>query len=60
MTEFRIKPAEGLTVRDPETYEPLKASGELKPRNGYWLCRLKDGDVELVDDSKTKKKGTDK
>ncbi|CAB5645904.1 DUF2635 domain-containing protein [Providencia hangzhouensis] len=45
MTEIYIKPTEGLTVRDPETYQPLSIKGEKKPRNTYWLRRLKDGDV---------------
>ena len=47
-TTFKIKPAKGLTVRDPETREPLKAAGEIKPRNAYWLRRLSDKSVVEV------------
>ncbi|MEY0767382.1 MULTISPECIES: DUF2635 domain-containing protein [Providencia] len=50
MTILHIKPVSGLTVRDPETYKPLAAEGEVKPRNAFWLRRLKDGDVVLVDE----------
>lgn len=50
MTILHIKPVSGLTVRDPETYKPLAKDGEVKPRNAFWLRRLKDGDVVLVDE----------
>lgn len=40
-----IKPAPGLTVRDPESGRPLLAGGEDKPATSYWLRRLADGDV---------------
>ena len=48
MTEqtFKIKPAKkGGIVRDPNTYKALKATGENKPRNEYWLRRLAEGSV---------------
>ncbi|MFA0155402.1 DUF2635 domain-containing protein [Vibrio sp. 10N.261.46.A3] len=48
MKTFKIKPKKELTVRDPVTREPLKASGEVKPRNLYWLRRLKEGSVSDV------------
>ena len=48
MNEFYIKPSGGVTVRDPETLEPLTESGESKPKNSYWLRRLNDGDIEVV------------
>ncbi|ELB3891404.1 DUF2635 domain-containing protein [Morganella morganii] len=48
MTELHLKPVPGLTVRDPETLQPLAEKGEYKPRNAYWLRRLKDGDVTEV------------
>lgn len=50
MTILHLKPVSGLTVRDPETYQPLAAEGEVKPRNAFWLRRLKDGDVVLIDE----------
>ncbi|WP_336844981.1 DUF2635 domain-containing protein [Providencia rettgeri] len=51
MSFLYIKPVSGVTVRDPETYQPLAAEGEVKPRNAFWLRRLKDGDVVQVDES---------
>ena len=45
---IKIKPADGLTVRDPETRRPLARKGEEKPKNGYWMRRLACGDVVIV------------
>lgn len=45
---MRIKPAPGLIVRDPVTYRPLAVEGEDKPRDQYWMRRLRDADVVLV------------
>lgn len=42
---IKVKPAEGLVVRDPVTREVLPAKGRTVPRNAYWLRRLADGDV---------------
>ena len=58
MSDFRIKPAPGKAVRDPRTMQLLTARGERKPRNAYWLRRLADGDVVLVEAAKTKKAAT--
>lgn len=55
MTDFVIKPAPGKAVRDPRTMKLLARDGEKKPRNIYWLRRLKDGDVIEVDAQTTKK-----
>ncbi|RYU50040.1 DUF2635 domain-containing protein [Aliivibrio finisterrensis] len=53
MREMTIKPAtKGLLVRDPITREPLKASGEMKPRNAYWLRRILDTSVVEVNSKK--------
>jgi hypothetical protein len=41
-------PKEGLTVRDPDNRVPLPPEGAEKPRTGYWLRRLQDGDVTLA------------
>ncbi|PNH98469.1 DUF2635 domain-containing protein [Vibrio diazotrophicus] len=51
---IKIKPLNGLIVRDPETRKPLKEEGEEKPRNPYWLRRIKDKSVELVSNNMTK------
>lgn len=55
MTTLKIKPVDGVTVRDPQTLQPLAVSGEEKPRTSYWLKRLKDGDV--IEITETTKKG---
>ena len=58
MREIKIKPAtKGLLVRDPITREPLKAEGEMKPRNAYWVRRVLDASVVEVD-SKQKEGAT--
>ncbi|NOI29554.1 DUF2635 domain-containing protein [Vibrio coralliilyticus] len=49
MRTFKVKPSrKDLLVRDPETRQPLKAAGEVKPRNTYWLRRIKDKSVVEV------------
>lgn len=48
---MRIKPAPGKIVRDPVTFRPLALEGEVKPKYAsemYWIRRLRDGDVVLV------------
>ena len=45
---IHVVPKPGLQVRDPETRQPLQPDGAEKPRNGYWLRRLQDGDVTLA------------
>ena len=50
-TEFRIKPANGQTISDPETGRPLNAKGEVKSKTAhgsFWMRRLTAGDVEIV------------
>ena len=49
MPDFTIKPAPGRAVRDPLTLALLPANGDRKPRSGYWLRRLIDGDVVEVE-----------
>ena len=48
LKKLQLKPVAGVTVRDPETFLPLKANGEVKPDTTYWRRRLRDGDVEFV------------
>lgn len=38
-------PIHAAHVRDPLTGELLSAEGAYKPRNAFWLRRLRDGDV---------------
>ncbi|AWW56532.1 DUF2635 domain-containing protein [Pasteurella multocida] len=50
METINIKPAQAnIKVRDPETFEFLSEKVEAKPRNAYWLARLRDGDVVVVE-----------
>lgn len=49
MTDLFIKPAPGCLVRDPRTLKPLDAEGEAKPKNPYWLRRLREGSVVKID-----------
>lgn len=44
-TTFFIRPARGIRIADPQTGEYLPEGGQLMPRSGFWLRRLKDGDV---------------
>ncbi|WED23519.1 DUF2635 domain-containing protein [Vibrio sp. JC009] len=61
MKTFKVKPKKGLLVRDPQTREPLKATGETKPRNTYWLRRIQDESVtEVKVKTATPSKETDK
>lgn len=47
--DIKIKPAKpDLIVRDPDTGKPLPAAGDIKPKNSYWLRRLRDSDVVEV------------
>lgn len=55
MSNLFIKPVAGRTVRDPETLEKLHEDGEVKPKNGFWLKRLKQGDVIETKPPKTEK-----
>ena len=60
VTTFKIKPKAGVTVKDPETFVPLNPKGEEKPRNIYWLRRVKDGDCIVIEPKSTVKKVTSK
>ena len=42
---FFIKPAKGLRIADPKTGDYLPEGGMLVPRSGFWIRRLKVGDV---------------
>ena len=44
-----VKPAAGLTVRDPISMVPLPADGRHVPDETYWHQRLRDGDVILAE-----------
>ena len=44
-----VKPAEGRTVRRPDTLVHLAAEGEDVPMTEFWVRRLRDGDVTEVE-----------
>jgi hypothetical protein len=49
MKKVKLYPArEGLIIRDPRTMKPLAETGEEKPKSGYWLRRIREGDVTLT------------
>jgi hypothetical protein len=45
MLTMFVKPMPGLIVRHPVTRLPLAAEGEEKPRNSYWLRRIREKSV---------------
>lgn len=40
-----VKPALGLTIRDPDMRDYLPAGGREVPNTDYWQRRVLDGDV---------------
>lgn len=40
-----IKPAPGLVIRDPDLKDLIPAAGRDVPETGFWLERLRDGDI---------------
>lgn len=49
-----VKPKPGLVVRDPVSKRPIPPEGREVPAEGYWLRRLRSGDVveaEQIPDS---------
>ena len=57
---FFIRPAPGLQIADPQTGDYLPEGGSLMPRSGFWLRRLKDGDVIEVNAAGSDKPGKKK
>ena len=49
-TTFKLqptKPRDKALVLDPITKKPLK-KGEIKPKNTFWMARIKEGDVAIL------------
>ena len=44
-----VKPALGLSIRDPDLLDLLPEAGRLVPDSDYWLRRVRDRDVVLAD-----------
>lgn len=40
-----IKPKNGIIIRDPITKAPVPETGREVPESGYWMRRLRDGDI---------------
>ncbi len=61
MQKFKIKPKLlAQKVLDPITFKALSDKGENKPRNSYWLRRLKDGSIIEIAAVSTKTQVEDK
>jgi uncharacterized membrane protein len=46
---MKVKPAEGRTVRDPESMELLPPEGGIvRDNDPFWTRRVRDGDVEVI------------
>lgn len=48
-TTVFVRPAHGVRIADPQTGQYLPEKGLLVPRSGFWLRRLKDGDVTVAE-----------
>lgn len=48
---MKVKPRAGFVIRDPDLHDFLPEEGREVPAADYWIRRLGDGDVVLVDDS---------
>ncbi|MEO0652814.1 MAG: DUF2635 domain-containing protein [Planctomycetota bacterium] len=44
-THLHLKPRAGFQVSDPDAGDRLPVEGRRVRRSGYWLRRLRDGDV---------------
>lgn len=60
MSEFFIKPKAGVRVLDNVTKKPLAANGEAKPRNSYWLRRVREQSVDVVNPESVDEKASTK
>ena len=58
-TTVFVRPRLGLNIRDPQTGAYLPDTGQVVPRDAFWLRRIKDGDVQIEAEAPTKpaKKG---
>ena len=49
MKKIFVKPAKGVKVRHPYTRKHIKEEGEPVEKNHYWIRRIEEGDVKMVD-----------
>lgn len=40
-----VKAKNGIIIRDPITKAPVPGTGREVPESGYWMRRLRDGDI---------------
>lgn len=50
--KVKIKPAEGLIIRDPKNMKLVPSEGIEVEINSFWQRRLNDGDMLLVQEKK--------
>ena len=47
--QFGFEESDSLRVLDPMTKRPLPKGGQVVVQSSYWVRRLADGDVEIVE-----------
>lgn len=52
--KIHIMPAKGKKVRRPDTKEFLSENGELVEKSSFWVRRLQDQDVVLIQPQEVK------
>lgn len=57
MKRIKIKPKSGLKIRDPFHADFLPDNGRDVQKNSYWIRRLKEGSVTLVEEAQPAKFG---
>lgn len=52
MNTLNVKPRDGFQIRDPDLRDLIPEAGRVVPDTAYWQRRLRDGDVELIIETK--------
>lgn len=52
--QVRIKPKAGLIIPDVDRRDALPETGRLVVWSVYWQRRLRDGDIEIIEEKKEK------
>ncbi len=55
MGSITVQPAKDRKVRDPYNHYAVVAEATEVPKNAYWLRRVAQGDVEIVEETKPTK-----
>lgn len=56
---MKVKPAQGIKIRDPDLKDFLPEEGRDVPDSPFWHRRVRDGDVVAVIEAKPLKKKDD-